>query len=87
MNNGSPTDPAATSAEDVHAYQREELLELLRRLSRENEPLIVHGNERLTSDDAVRILQKIRHGFGFSRRERTALTDAGFDLDSVFPRM
>ncbi|MBK8871727.1 MAG: hypothetical protein IPN19_12025 [Elusimicrobia bacterium] len=49
-----------TSEDDLYAYQREELLALLERLSRSNEPLVVHGIQRMTSDDATRLRHKIR---------------------------
>lgn len=75
----------AESPVDVYAAQREELMSTLIGLSRRNEPLRVHEKNRLTPDDIVRVLQKIRHGYGFSRTERTALTDAGFDLERLFP--
>lgn len=70
---------------DLYAAQREELLTLLTRLFRGNEPLRVHEVTRLTPDDIARVLSKIRQGYGFSRTERAALTDAGFDLDRLFP--
>ena len=71
--------------EDVYAAQREELMALLRRLMKTGESLVVHGEVRLTTDDAAVLLQKFRRGFGFSRKERTALSDAGFNLDALFP--
>lgn len=70
---------------DLYAYQREELLSRLSALARGNDSLVVHGRERLCNDDIVRVLQKIRQGYGFSRREREALTDAGFALDRLYP--
>ncbi len=77
----------AAPLDDTYAYQREELMALLRRLSRDNEPLVVHGQARLSSDEATRILHKIRQGYAFSRRERAALAEAVFDLDRVFPSL
>ena len=71
--------------EDIYASQREELMTLLRRMKSSGEPLVVHGQPRLSSDDAAAVLQKLGRGFGFSRRERSALTDAGFDLDHLYP--
>ncbi len=84
--NGLALEEAIPLIEDIYAAQREELLALLKGLSRRNEPLVVHGKARLTADDLARVLQKLRHGFGFSRTERSALTDAGFDLDELFPQ-
>jgi hypothetical protein len=75
------TDPE----EDIYAAQREEFLALLRRMKSTGEPLVVHGQRRLTADDAAAVLQKLGRGFGFSRRERDALSDAGFDLPKLFP--
>lgn len=70
---------------DIYAAQREELMTLLTRMKRTGEPLILHGELRLSSDDAVAILQKLGRGFGFSRRERSALVEAGFDLGRLYP--
>ena len=72
-------------AEDVYAAQREELMSLLTRMKRTGEGLLLHGEPRLNSDDAAVILQKLSRGHSFSRRERAALTDAGFDLPALFP--
>lgn len=79
------TPDAQAPSEDIHAYQRGELMDLLLGLSRRHEPLVVHGKARLGPDDVQRVIQKLRHGFGFSRAERAALTDAGFDLHLLFP--
>ena len=73
--------------EDTYAFQREELLGLLPRLTKKNESLLIHGVERLTADDAAHILHKVRQGSVFSGRERRALTEAGFDLPALFPNL
>ena len=71
--------------DDIYGAQREELLSLLKSHAARNEPLVVHGQARLTPDDMSVLLQKIKRRIGFSRRERSSLTDAGFDLDRLFP--
>lgn len=76
---------AVTDDADLYAAQRDELLRLLGGLMRRNEPLVVHDRARLTPDDLARVLQKLRNGYGFSRTERAALVDAGFDLDRLYP--
>lgn len=73
--------------EDIYAFQREELLGLLQRLTKKNESFLIHGVERLTPDEAAHILHKIRQGSVFSGRERRALSEAGFDLPSLFPTL
>jgi hypothetical protein len=80
------SDPSLSPMEDTYAYQREELLGLLRRLSKNNESLVIHGLERLSADDAAHVLHKIRQKGVFSNRERRALVDAGFNLSALFPR-
>ena len=72
-------------SDDTYAAQREEFLELIKSLAADNRSLVVHGEERLTTDDLVRVRQKIKNGYGFSSREVTAFTDAGFLLDKIFP--
>jgi hypothetical protein len=79
-------DLSSSPSEDTYAYQREELLGLLNRLSKNYEPLLIHGIERLSADDAANILHKIRQKGVFSGRERRALVDAGFTLSALFPR-
>lgn len=82
------SEPSAPPAiDDTYAYQREELLLLLRRLSKTNEPLVIHGAVHLSSDDATRLLHKIRQGSHFSERERRALIEAGFDVQALFPTL
>ncbi|MBL8023523.1 MAG: hypothetical protein JNK54_04470 [Elusimicrobia bacterium] len=81
------TPPPSPMEVDTYAYQREELLSLLRRLSKTNEPLLIHGVPCLTSDDAARLLHKTRQGTSFSDRERRVLTEAGFDLHNIFPKL
>jgi hypothetical protein len=71
--------------EDIYAAQRDELLTLLRKMKSTGEGLVVHGRAVLSSDDAAAVLQKLGRGLGFSRRERSALTEAGFDLESLYP--
>lgn len=76
-----------TSEDDLYAYQREELLALLERLSRSNEPLVVHGIQRMTSDDATRLRHKIRQKSFFSDREKKVLNEAGFNVQALFPNL
>lgn len=83
----TPDPTPSAPLEDTYAFQREELLSLLQRLSKKNESLILHGVERLTADDAAHLLHKIRQGSVFSGRERRALMEAGFDLPSLFPTL
>lgn len=71
--------------EDIYMAQREELMSLLRTCVKTNEPLRVHQKIALMPDEMSVVLQKIRNGYGFSRKERTALTEAGFLLDKMFP--
>ena len=71
--------------EDIYAAQREELMELLRRLKASGDSLVIHGQPRLTWEDAASVLKKLKRGSGFSRREHSALTEAGFDLTNLFP--
>lgn len=70
---------------DLYAYQRDELLSRLQKLFDDHAPWVVHGQALLDPDDIARLRQKIRQGHGFSRRERTALTEAGFRVDALFP--
>lgn len=70
---------------DLYAYQREELLSHLKQLFDAHAPWVVHGRALLDPDDIARLRQKIRQGYGFSRRERAALTEAGFHVDALFP--
>lgn len=77
----------SSTDDDLYAYQRDELMALLDRLSRSNEPLIVHGIQRMTSDDATRLKHKIRQGSFFSEREKKALNEAGFNVQSLFPNL
>jgi len=71
---------------DVYAAQREELIALLKSGVANNEPLRVHDKTRLSSDEMAVVLQKVKNGYGFSRKERGALTEAGFALDKLFPK-
>ena len=71
--------------EDIYSFQREELLELLRSLSSRHEPLSVHGNILLWADDIPRVLEKMKNRNHFSRKERHALTEAGFNLELMYP--
>jgi hypothetical protein len=74
-------------SEDIYAAQRDELMKLLKRLSAAHEPLVVHGRPALVADEVMGVLTKIRRDFGFSRKERMALTEAGFDLENLFPKL
>ncbi len=70
---------------DAYAAQREELLGRLKKCLAANEPFTVLERPRLTPDDIAVILQKFKNGYGFSRKERSALTEAGFRLEKLFP--
>ena len=71
--------------EDIYGFQRDELLDLLRSLSSRHEPLVIHGNIMLWADDIPRVLEKIKNRNHFSRKERHALMEAGFNLDLLYP--
>lgn len=74
--------PARDEAYDA---QREELLRLLNACRSRYEPLRVHEKAVLAADEIPGLLQKIRHGLHFSRKEKAALADAGFHLDKLYP--
>jgi hypothetical protein len=78
-------DDETSPAEDLYAAQRAELMTLLLQMKKTGEGLVIHGEPRLTSDDATAILQKLGRGAAFSRRERAALSDAGFNLPGLYP--
>jgi len=71
--------------DETYAAQREELLQLLRERVRTNENLRTQAGTVLTSDEMGMILQKIKNRHAFSRRERLALTEAGFNLEWLYP--
>ena len=71
--------------EDIYAYQRSELLELLKSLASRHDPLVANGQKLLWPDEIYVILQKINQKHHFSRKERHALIEAGFDLNQLFP--
>ena len=71
--------------DETYSAQREELLELLRDRVRRNETLRTQGGMVLTSDEMGIVLQKIKNGHSFSRKERAALTEAGFNLEWLYP--
>ncbi len=71
--------------EDIYAYQRSELLDLLKTLADRHEPLVANGEILLRPDDVYVILQKIHNHNHFSRKEKHALTEAGFNLPKLFP--
>jgi len=73
--------------EDIYGYQREELLSTLKDCWDRNEPLVVWGKPVLTPDAINRIFQKIKQHYPFSSRERTALQDAGYNIDALFPNL
>ena len=83
MSYNFPVNDSGTT--DLYAYQRDELLSLLKKLFNAHEPWVVHGAPRLTPDDLARLLFKIRQGYGFSRRERSTMEDAGFQVERLFP--
>ncbi len=70
---------------DTYSAQREEMIALLKACLNKNEPLCVHEKPLLTPDDMYLILYKIKQNIGFSRKERNALTEAGFHLDQIYP--
>ena len=74
-----------TPKEDIYAYQRSELLDLLKSLASRHAPLIANGEIVLCPDDVYVVLQKINNRHHFSRREKHALTEAGFNLSQLFP--
>ena len=71
--------------EDLYSYQRAELFELLLSLSGRHEPLVVNGEILLRPDDIPRTLEKMRNLNHFSRREKHALTEAGFSVELMYP--
>ena len=73
------------TSEDIYVYQREELLELLRTLASRHEPLVINGEIMLRPDDIYRVLEKLHNRSHFSRKERHALTEAGFNLEQIYP--
>lgn len=77
--------PPGDIREDTYAAQREELLVLLKTCLDKNEPLEVHGRTLLRHDDITSVLQKIKNRHHFSRRERAAITEAGFALEKIYP--
>ena len=74
-------------AEDLYIFQKEELSELLERLTGLHEPLVIHEKVLLPPDSVQRLFAKIRQGEYFSHREKQALTDAGFDVSKIFPEL
>ena len=81
----TPIVDAEVIRDDTYSAQREELSGLLKGCLDKNEPLKVHEKPVLTQDDIYRVLHKIRTNMGFSRKERSALTEAGFDLERLYP--
>jgi hypothetical protein len=71
--------------DDTYFYQREELLSFLKSLAARHEPLVVHEDILLRPDDIYRLLEKIRNRHHFSRKERHALSEAGFNLNQIYP--
>lgn len=81
------TDETQEKEPDIYAAQREELMGRLKKCLAANEPFTVLERPRLTPDDIAVILQKLKNGYGFSRKERSALTEAGFHLEKLFPNL
>ncbi len=78
-------DETLQESSDLYAYQREELLRLLKDLSSRHEGLSTRGEMLLTAEEIPRILERIRQRHHFSRKERHALSEAGFDMHNLFP--
>ena len=76
-----------TLRDEMYAAQREELLGLLKSRAAQSLPLIVHGKSVLTPDDMSLLLSKIKNNHHFSSKERSALTEAGFNLDWLYPNL
>jgi hypothetical protein len=74
-----------TVRDETYAAQREELVQLLTARVRTNEILRTQGGMVLTSDEMGIILMKIKNDHPFSRKERAALTEAGFNLQWLYP--
>jgi len=71
--------------DDMYSAQREELHMTLKACLDKNEPLSVHEKAVLIPDEIYVVLQKIKHSNHFSRKERNALTEAGFQVDNLYP--
>jgi hypothetical protein len=71
--------------DEAYNAQREELLRLLNACRARYEPLRAHEKPVLAADEIPGLLQKIRHGLQFSRKEKAALLDAGFHIDKLYP--
>jgi hypothetical protein len=71
--------------DEAYAAQRDELLRLLQTCRQNYQPLRVHERTVLGADEIPGLLQKIRHGLHFSRKELTALTEAGFLVEKLYP--
>ena len=79
------TNTPAPEKEDLYAYQRSELIDLLKSLANRHQPLVVNGQTLLVADDVYVVMQKINQKHHFSRKEKHALIEAGFDIEQVFP--
>ena len=73
------------TSDDIYFYQREELAGLLKSLANRHEPLMINGEVALFADEIYRVLEKINQKHHFSRKERHALTEAGFNLEQIHP--
>ncbi len=83
----TPVEDSAVETEDVYAAQRDELLSVLKGCMSRNEPLRVHERNVLSQDDIPALLQKIKNRLPFSRREKDALSEAGFAVARLFPKL
>lgn len=81
----APIVDAEIIRDDTYAAQRDELLRLLKTCLDGNGPLRVHEKPVLIPDEIYVILQKIKHSHPFSRKERQALEEAGFQIDKLYP--
>ena len=71
--------------DDIYYSQREELKGLLQSLASSHESLIVRDEVLLRPDDIHRLLEKLKNQNHLSRKERHAVTEAGFDLSQIYP--
>jgi hypothetical protein len=81
----APAAKAPVVRDEAYAAQREELTTLLKSCAAKNEPLRAYDKRVLTPDDISTVLHKLRHNLAFSRKERAALSEAGFDVEQMYP--
>lgn len=71
--------------DEAYAAQRDELDRLLKDCMIRSRPLAALERPVLDRDGIAMVLQKIKNGLPFSRREREALVAAGFDVEKIYP--